>query len=44
MVGIWEIAVRPGVTTVTVRQHLKNCCARFHVRTRTEAAMKLRAG
>ncbi len=37
-----EIADRLGVTTETVRQHLKNCYAKLHVRTRTEAAMKLR--
>jgi DNA-binding NarL/FixJ family response regulator len=37
-----EIADKLGVSTETVRQHLKNCYAKLHVRTRTEAAMKLR--
>ena len=35
-----EIADQLGVGVETVRQHLKNCYAKLHVRTRTEAAMK----
>ena len=35
-----EIADQLGVGLETVRQHLKNCYAKLHVRTRTEAAMK----
>ena len=35
-----EIADQLGVGIETVRQHLKNCYAKLHVRTRTEAAMK----
>ena len=36
-----EIADQLGVSIETVRQHLKNSYAKLHVRTRTEAAMKL---
>jgi len=36
-----EIADSLGISLETVRQHLKNCYAKLHVRTRTEAAMKL---
>lgn len=36
-----EIADTLGISLETVRQHLKNCYAKLHVRTRTEAAMKL---
>lgn len=36
-----EIAEELGITLETVRQHLKNCYAKLHVRSRTEAAMKL---
>lgn len=36
-----EIAGELGITLETVRQHLKNCYAKLHVRTRTEAAMKV---
>lgn len=35
-----EIADQLGVGLETVRQHLKNCYAKLHVRSRTEAAMK----
>lgn len=35
-----EIGEQLGITLETVRQHLKNCYAKLHVRTRTEAAMK----
>ncbi|MEO7319455.1 MAG: response regulator transcription factor [Chthoniobacteraceae bacterium] len=35
-----EIADQLGVSFETVRQHLKNCYAKLHVRSRTEAAMK----
>lgn len=35
-----EIADQLGVSFETVRQHLKNCYAKLHVRTRTEAALK----
>ncbi len=35
-----EIGEQMGITLETVRQHLKNCYAKLHVRTRTEAAMK----
>ena len=35
-----EIADQLGVSVETVRQHLKNCYAKLHVRTRTEAALK----
>ena len=38
-----EIADKLGVTTETIRQHLKHCYAKLHVRSRTEAAMKLRS-
>lgn len=37
-----EIADHLGVTTETVRMHLKNCYAKLHVNSRTAAAMKLR--
>lgn len=37
-----EIADQLGIALETVRQHLKNCYAKLHVRTRTEAAMRLR--
>lgn len=37
-----EIADELGIGVETVRQHLKNCYAKLHVRTRTEAAMKFR--
>ncbi len=37
-----EIADQLGVSIETVRQHLKNCYAKLHVRSRTEAAMKYR--
>lgn len=37
-----EIAGELGITLETVRQHLKNCYAKLHVRSRTEAAMRLR--
>lgn len=36
-----EIADTLGISLETVRQHLKNCYAKLHVRTRTEAAMKV---
>ena len=36
-----EIADSLGISLETVRQHLKNCYAKLHVRTRTEAAMKV---
>lgn len=36
-----EIGEQLGITLETVRQHLKNCYAKLHVRTRTEAAMKV---
>jgi len=36
-----EIAESLGIGLETVRQHLKNCYAKLHVRTRTEAAMKV---
>jgi DNA-binding NarL/FixJ family response regulator len=36
-----EIADQLGITVETVRQHLKNCYAKLHVRSRTEAAMRL---
>lgn len=36
-----EIAESLGISLETVRQHLKNCYAKLHVRTRTEAAMKV---
>lgn len=36
-----EIADELGITLETVRQHLKNCYAKLHVRSRTEAALKL---
>ncbi len=36
-----EIADSLGISPETVRQHLKNCYAKLHVRTRTEAAMKV---
>jgi DNA-binding NarL/FixJ family response regulator len=39
-----EIADKLNVSTETIRQHLKNCYAKLHVRSRTEAAMKLRGG
>ena len=35
-----EIAEKLGIGLETVRQHLKNCYAKLHVRTRTEAALK----
>lgn len=35
-----EIADQLGISLETVRQHLKNCYARLHVRSRTEAALK----
>ena len=35
-----EIGEQLGISLETVRQHLKNCYAKLHVRTRTEAAMK----
>jgi len=37
-----EIADQLGIALETVRQHLKNCYAKLHVRTRTEAAMRMR--
>ncbi|EDY84287.1 Sigma-70, region 4 family [Verrucomicrobiia bacterium DG1235] len=37
-----EIAAKLSVTPETVHWHLKNCYKKLHVRTRTEAAMKLR--
>lgn len=37
-----EIADQLNVSTETIRKHLKNCYAKLHVRSRTEAAMKLR--
>lgn len=39
-----EIAAKLFVTPETVHWHLKNCYSKLHVRTRTEAAMKLRQG
>ncbi|RYD25852.1 MAG: response regulator transcription factor, partial [Verrucomicrobiaceae bacterium] len=36
-----EIAEELGIALETVRQHLKNCYSKLHVRTRTEAAMRL---
>ena len=36
-----EIADTLGISLETVRQHLKNGYAKLHVRTRTEAAMKV---
>lgn len=37
-----EIAAKLSVTSETVHWHLKNCYKKLHVRTRTEAALKLR--
>lgn len=37
-----EIADQLGISTETVRMHLKNCYAKLHVNSRTAAAMKLR--
>lgn len=37
-----EIADQLGITTETVRMHLKNCYSKLHVNSRTAAAMKLR--
>ncbi|MDQ8204149.1 response regulator transcription factor [Pelagicoccus sp. SDUM812003] len=39
-----EIAAKLCVTSETVHWHLRNCYRKLHVRTRTEAAMKLRQG
>lgn len=37
-----EIAAQLSVTSETVHWHLRNCYKKLHVRTRTEAALKLR--
>ena len=38
-----EIANRLGLTDGTVRWHLENIYRKFHVRSRTEAALKYRS-
>lgn len=37
-----EIAAKLSVSAETIHWHLRNCYKKLHVRTRTEAALKLR--